>query len=349
MKQQKKSWVKTLLSFAEPCKGKMILSVLCAIFSVAGGFIPFWAVYKILLLFINRTATGNYILLWCLVGVGGYLIRVICFGISTILAHISAYTILEGIRLKIANRLMRAPLGEVMGRRIGYLKNIIMDKVEDLEPPLAHVIPELTSNLLLPLADLEKTTAQGVNGAAFALLALDCGGYELPQNSAAAVQATRDGYVDAILTRQNADGGWSLGGGASDPDLTAMALQALARYRSRADVSAAVEAGLSCLSQMQEENGAFSSWGTESSESVSQVLTALTELGLSLDDARFVKNGQTLEDVLLRFAQDDGSFVHTPEDGGNLLATTQAFYALTALQRARDGKPTLYDMSDVTP
>lgn len=152
MKQQKKSWVKTLLSFAEPCKGKMILSVLCAIFSVAGGFIPFWAVYKILLLFINRTATGNYILLWCLVGVGGYLIRVLCFGISTILAHISAYTILEGIRLKIANRLMKAPLGEVMGRRIGYLKNIIMDKVEDLEPPLAHVIPELTSNLLLPLA-----------------------------------------------------------------------------------------------------------------------------------------------------------------------------------------------------
>ena len=47
---------------------------------------------------------------------------------------------------------MKAPLGEVMGRRIGYLKNIIMDKVEDLELPLAHVIPELTSNLLLPLA-----------------------------------------------------------------------------------------------------------------------------------------------------------------------------------------------------
>ena len=152
MKQQKKSWVKTLLSFAEPCKGKMILSVLCAIFSVAGGFVPFWAVYEILLLFINRTATLSNIMLWCLVGVGGYLIRVICFGISTILAHISAYTILEGIRLKIANRLMRASLGEVMGRRIGYLKNIIMDKVEDLEPPLAHMIPELTSNLLLPIA-----------------------------------------------------------------------------------------------------------------------------------------------------------------------------------------------------
>ncbi len=152
MKQQKEHWVKTLFSFAGPCKGKMTLSVLCAILSVAGGFVPFWAVYEILLLFINRTVTLNNIMFWCLVGIGGYLIRVICFGISTILAHISAYTILEGIRLKIANRLMGAPLGEVMGRRIGCLKNIIMDKVEDLEPPLAHMIPELTSNLLLPIA-----------------------------------------------------------------------------------------------------------------------------------------------------------------------------------------------------
>ena len=152
MKQQKEHWVKTLFSFAGPCKGKMTLSILCAILSVAGGFVPFWAVYEILLLFINRTVTLNNIMFWCLVGIGGYLIRVICFGISTILAHISAYTILEGIRLKIANRLMGAPLGEVMGRRIGCLKNIIMDKVEDLEPPLAHMIPELTSNLLLPIA-----------------------------------------------------------------------------------------------------------------------------------------------------------------------------------------------------
>lgn len=152
MKQQKESWVKILFSFASPCKGKMTLSVLCAILSVAGGFIPFWAVYEILLAFINQTVTLDGILFWCLVGAVGYLIRCVCYGTSTILAHISAYTILQGIRLKIANRLMKAPLGEVMGRRIGYLKNIIMDKVEDLEPPLAHMIPELTSNLLLPIA-----------------------------------------------------------------------------------------------------------------------------------------------------------------------------------------------------
>lgn len=151
MKQQKESWVKVLFSFAAPCKGKMTLSVFYAILSVVGGFIPFWAVYEILFSFINQTVAINNILFWCSVGTIGYLIRVVCFGISTILAHISAYSILEAIRLKIANRLMKAPLGEVMGRRIGYLKNIIMDKVEDLEPPLAHMIPELTSNLLLPI------------------------------------------------------------------------------------------------------------------------------------------------------------------------------------------------------
>lgn len=152
MEQQKENWIRTLLSFAGSSKGKMILSVFCAILSVGGGFVPFWAVYEILILFIDQTVTLRDIQFWCLVGVAGYLVRVVCFGVSTILAHISAYTILEGLRLKIADRLMRAPLGEVMGRRIGYLKNIIMDKVDDIEPPLAHMIPELTSNLLLPLA-----------------------------------------------------------------------------------------------------------------------------------------------------------------------------------------------------
>ena len=76
MKQQKDNWVKILFSFAAPCKGKMALSVFCAILSVAGGFIPFWAVYEILLAFINQNVTLNGILIWCLVGAVGYLLRV---------------------------------------------------------------------------------------------------------------------------------------------------------------------------------------------------------------------------------------------------------------------------------
>lgn len=201
-------------------------------------------------------------------------------------------------------------------------------------------------NLLLPLGDFDETVRQGVNGAIFALLALDSGSYEIPENPDAAVQATREGYVEEILSRQNEDGGWSLAGGTSDVDLTAMALQALAKYRGDAAVSGAVERGLAWLAWEQEPDGTFISWDTVSSESVSQVIVALTELGISLDDERFVKNGATVVDVLLRFQLDDGSFSHTPGNGSDLLASTQALYALAAAQRQQDGKPALYDMTD---
>ena len=71
--------------------------------------------------------------------------------LSTMLAHVSAYTILEGLRLQAADRLMGAPLGEVESRPIGAMKSTIVDRIEDIEPPLAHMIPELSSNILLPL------------------------------------------------------------------------------------------------------------------------------------------------------------------------------------------------------
>ena len=105
MKQQKDNWVKILFSFAAPCKGKMALSVFCAILSVAGGFIPFWAVYEILLAFINQNVTLNGILIWCLVGAAGYLLRVACHGISTILAV--SYTHLDVYKRQNVDRVLK--------------------------------------------------------------------------------------------------------------------------------------------------------------------------------------------------------------------------------------------------
>ena len=148
---KKSSWLSTLFSFASPCKGKMILSVICAIISVFGGFVPFYCVYRILISFIQKDLTQNEIFFWCAVAMGSYAVKILFYGISTILSHVAAYQILEGIRLRIFDRLMKAPLGVVMSRRLGEMKNIIMDKVEDVEPPLAHMIPELCSNLLLPV------------------------------------------------------------------------------------------------------------------------------------------------------------------------------------------------------
>ena len=154
-------------------------------------------------------------------------------------------------------------------------------------------------------------------------------------------------YVDELLARELPDGGWTLTGGEPDVDLTAMALQALAKYREQPDAAAAVERGLAVLSSRQEPNGAYLSWGEENSESVSQVLVALTELGISPDDERFVKNGQTLTQVLERFICEDGSCRHTLNGGSDEMATEQAFYALSAIHRAETGETTLYDMTDV--
>lgn len=200
-------------------------------------------------------------------------------------------------------------------------------------------------NLLLPLGDFDETVRQGVNGAIFALLALDSGGYEIPEAPEAETQATRELYVGELLRREIPDGGWALTGGTPDADVTAMALQALAKYRDRQED--AVQRGLAALSALQEPNGAYLSWDEENSESVCQVIVALTELGISLDDERFVKNGQTLPQVLERFACEDGSYRHSLNGNSDEMATEQAFYALAAIHRAETGKTTLYDMTDV--
>lgn len=204
-------------------------------------------------------------------------------------------------------------------------------------------------DLLKPLADFEQVTKQGINGTIFALLAMDSGKYEIPENPDAAVQATRQMYVDELLARELPDGGWTLTGGEPDVDITAMTLQALAKYRDQADVTAAVERGLAVLSSLQEPDGGYVSWGSSNSESVAQVLVALTELGVPLDDERFTKNGITVEDALLRFAQENGAFAHVRDGSGgdDEMATEQAFYALAAIHRAETGETTLYDMTDV--
>ena len=199
-------------------------------------------------------------------------------------------------------------------------------------------------NLLKPLADFEQTVFQGLNGPIFALLALDCGNYEIPENETFNTQATRDMYVDYIVNAESTDGGWSLAGGPAEIDITSMALQALAKYQDRPDVAAAVERGVELLSQQQNANGGFSDINSETSEAISQTIVALTELGISMEDPRFVKNGNTLKDALLRYQLSDGSFSHLMDGDTDLLSTEQAFYALVAIDRMEQGKTSLYTM-----
>ena len=206
-------------------------------------------------------------------------------------------------------------------------------------------------NLLTPLGDFDKTIWQGLNGPIWALIALDSGNYEIPKNPAAKTQATRQLYIDEILNNQMKDGGWSLTGtGDSDVDITAMALQALAKYQDQKAVKTATDKALTYLSNVQDSKGGFASWGTTNVESVAQVVVAFCELGMDLNDSRFVKNGHGLVENLLSFRQSNGGFYHVMDgsDGNNQMSAEQGFYALVAIDRAENGKNSLYRMGDVT-
>ena len=247
-------------------------------------------------------------------------------------------------------------------------RNGVLDQVRHTEH--SRVILGLTAagfdprgvagfDLTLPLGDFEGTIWQGINGPIFALLALDSLNYPIPVKVDVQTQATRELYVAEILSLQVPDGGWNLKAGINgeigsdetgDADLTGMALQALAKYQDNPEVKAATDRALVFLSGLQDENGGFSSGFSEGSsavESAVQVLVALSELGIPIDDPRFVKNGNTLVDNILSFRNPDGSFRHSPDSiEGNLMSTEQALYGLVAAQRALEGRNSLYRMSD---
>ena len=196
-------------------------------------------------------------------------------------------------------------------------------------------------DLTLPLEDFDKTVWQGINGPVWALIALECGGY--------GSEEIRGKYIEYILSLEFEGGGWAMSktAGAADVDVTAMVLTALAPYREISSVNDAVERGILFLSDSQNENGGFASYGVENSESAAQVLTAISALGIPYSDGRFVKNGNTIPDYLNKYLR-DGGFAHTGEDTApNLMATEQCLYALVAAERLESGKTSLFDMSDV--
>lgn len=205
-------------------------------------------------------------------------------------------------------------------------------------------------NLLAGLSDLEYVKYQGNNGPIWALLALDSGNYPVPSGGT----VTRQALIDEILRVQTSDGGWTVSGDKADSDMTGMALTALAPYYKKdLKVQEAIDKAIARLSEMQDEDGGYSTSydGTTkiaTSESISQVVTALSALGINADtDPRFVKNRNSVIDALLRYYVKGGGFKHVMDGEIDGMGTEQAYYALTAYYRFLSGKTNLYDMTDI--
>ena len=211
-------------------------------------------------------------------------------------------------------------------------------------------------DLLAPLGDYDKTVWLGINSAIWALIALDSANYEMPQNPDAETQATRQMYIDYILAEELDEGGWTLSrrsaADPADPDITGMALQALAKYQDQPAVAAATERALEIMSKKQDSRGGYSNMDGDSNlESAVQVLVALCELGIGWTDSRFVKNGNTLLDNVLSFRTASGGFTHVAdgslrENEDNQMSAEQGFYGLVACLRYEKGMNSLYRMTD---
>lgn len=207
---------------------------------------------------------------------------------------------------------------------------------------------------------------QGLNGWIWGLIVLDSMRYIVPDNA----HLTREELVIEILSAQLADGGFSFYHDTADPDITAMAIQALAPYYNSTEVftykqkatgqsvtksvASVIDEALLKLSTIQQDDGGFASGEDNNVESAAQVLVALTALGIHPEeDPRFIKKGNTIVENILSYQMEDGGFIHSktynPEnpsslpDQSNSMAGEQVLYALISLYRLENDYRALYD------
>ncbi len=151
MKEKEKTTVQWLMEFAAPYKGYYAAAVLFAVAGVICGIVPYFVMSEIIISLLNgdRDFTeylmkgGILALLW--------VTRSLFHVTSTTLSHKATFAVIAGVRKRLADKLVKLPLGYVVDTPSGMLKNIMVEKIDSIEPALAHVTPEMTANILGPV------------------------------------------------------------------------------------------------------------------------------------------------------------------------------------------------------
>ena len=148
---KKRSTISWVIEFAGRKGGFFIGSIVVAILGVACSFIPYLIIADIVKELIGGNSDPAYYLkLVIFMGVC-WVLRVLLHSVSTTLSHVATFNVLGGIRKQLTAKLSKIPLGSVLDDHSGTYKNIIVERVDAMETTMAHVIPEFTANILLPI------------------------------------------------------------------------------------------------------------------------------------------------------------------------------------------------------
>ncbi len=148
---QKQNPVLRLWELGEKEHGRLIRAVLSAFIGVAGGMIPYFAAAQMIIRLLAGDKELPVYLTWLCVGFAGYAVRTFAYNLALSMSHKATFSVLKTIRQKILAKLPKLPLGTVTDMSSGKMKQMIVDHVDSMETTLAHLLPELTSNVAGPV------------------------------------------------------------------------------------------------------------------------------------------------------------------------------------------------------
>ena len=152
MKEEKKEApIGVLWGWGKPYHGKFIGSIILAVLGVACQMVPYFCVAHIVTLMLSGEQDFSSYMTACIVALCGYLGKVVFANLSTVISHTATYYTLRDLRENITAKLARVPMGTILDTPSGQYKTTIVDRVEGMEPTFAHLIPEMTANVLVPI------------------------------------------------------------------------------------------------------------------------------------------------------------------------------------------------------
>ena len=151
---QKQSPMLRLWELGKDYHGGLIRAIFSAAVGVLCGLLPYFSAAQIIIGLLSGNAEMQFYILWCGLALAGFLLRAILYSLALSMSHKATFSILKNIRERILEKLPKMPLGTVMDTSSGQMKQIIVDQVESMERPLAHLLPEMTANILGPVSIL---------------------------------------------------------------------------------------------------------------------------------------------------------------------------------------------------